>query len=249
MLRVNHVGDWGTQFGMLITYLLEHHPHILEGLQDDGTYAQTHTSSDLLEMESLTAIYKASKMRFDQDESFKERSRKNVVSLQAGDPTCKKIWLLLCARSREEFQRVYDILGVSLTEMGESFYNPYLQGVIEELTVRGLVQEDQGMKVVKIPSYPIPLILQKSDGGFGYDTTDAAALKFRLLRLRVDWVVIITDAGQQMHFHMTYALGREAGWLRDQRDLFTPRPVKPPLPDVDIFGRLPGEEGYAGPLS
>lgn len=205
VLRVNHVGDWGTQFGMLITYLTEAYPDPTEVLGMDMT--------------SLTAIYKASKKRFDEDPAFKERSRLNVVSLQAHDPVCVNIWKILCEMSRREFQKVYSALDVHLEEVGESFYNPFIPAVIEELSALGLLVEDQGMQVVKLPHFTIPLILRKSDGGYGYDSTDMAALKYRLFTRDRDWIIIITDAGQATHFHMCFDAGEAAGWVQQDRDV------------------------------
>lgn len=202
VMRVNHVGDWGTQFGMLISYLVEAYPDILTNPPN---------------ISDLTAIYKASKIRFDNDEEFKERSRLNVVklqvcpphcqclhrkcSLQSGDEGCRKIWQLLCDISRQEFQKVYDALGVVLHEFGESFYNPMIPDVINELTnvcelstlrlecllvmfQLNLIYDENGMLLVKLPSFTIPLILRKSDGGYGYDSTDMAAITYRTRQLK-----------------------------------------------------------------
>ncbi len=155
----------------------------------------------------------ASKARFDCDETFKETSRLNVVRLQAGDPACRAIWKLLCDISRVEFQNVYDVLGVKLVEFGESYYNPMIPDTIAELDRKGLITVEEKMLLVKLPHFSIPLILQKSDGGYGYDSTDMAALRHRLLDLRREWVVYITDAGQAPHFHMVFDAGRAAGWL------------------------------------
>jgi arginyl-tRNA synthetase len=217
VLRVNHVGDWGTQFGMLITYLLAEYPDFLTNPPD---------------ISNLTKIYKESKKRFDEDPQFKETSRLNVVRLQSGDPTCRTIWLALCDISRKEFQKVYDMLGVTLEEVGESFYNPIIPGVIEELRSLNLVEQDAGMEIIKLPHFTIPLILRKSDGGFGYDSTDMAALKHRLFTLQRDWIIIITDAGQANHFHMCFDAARTANWLTKNQRL-----------DHIGFGVVCGEDG------
>ena len=199
VLRINHVGDWGTQFGMLITYLLEAYPDILTNPPN---------------ISDLTAIYKASKKRFDDDEKFKETSRLNVVRLQSGDKECHKIWNLLCDISRKEFQNVYDLLGVTLEEVGESFYNPLIPGVITKLEKSKLTEEDDGMLIVKLKHFSIPLIVRKSDGGYGYDSTDMAAVHYRLMEKKADWLIYITDAGQANHFYMVFDAARAAGWLR-----------------------------------
>lgn len=202
VMRVNHVGDWGTQFGMLITYLTDTFPDILTSPPN---------------ISDLTVIYKASKQRFDTDEDFKERSRLNVVKLQSGDLACHKIWNLLCDISRLEFQKVYDTLEVRLHEVGESFYNPIIPGVIEELQMKGFVLEENGMLIIKLPHFTIPLIVRKSDGGYGYDSTDMAALSHRIRTLHRDWIIIITDAGQSTHFHMCFDTARAAGIVTTQR--------------------------------
>lgn len=200
--RTNHVGDWGTQFGMLITYLQQEYPDILENPPN---------------ISDLTAIYKQSKKRFDENELFKETSRLNVVKLQSGDHACRKIWTLLCDISRLEFQNVYDILNVTLKEVGESFYNPIIPTVIAELESKGLIENEDGMLIISQEKYDIPLILRKSDGGYGYDSTDMAALSYRLRDLKRDWIIIITDAGQANHFYMCFDAGKKMGWVNHQR--------------------------------
>eukprot|EP01035_Chromulina_nebulosa_P018599 gene18599-24327_t len=202
VLRVNHVGDWGTQFGMLITHLLEKHPDI---------------TTNPPNISDLTAIYKESKKRFDSDEVFKETSRLNVVKLQAGDPVCRQIWLLLCDISRKEFEIVYNLLDIRIKEIGESFYNPLIPDTIAELQNLNLVYEENGMLLIKLSTFDIPLILRKSDGGFGYDSTDMAAIRYRIRDLKRDWIIIITDAGQSNHFTMIYETARTAKWIDNQR--------------------------------
>jgi arginyl-tRNA synthetase len=198
VLRTNHVGDWGTEFGMLITYLQEAFPDILTSPPN---------------ITDLTAIYKASKKRFDEDEDFKQRARLNVVSLQRGDVAARAIWNLLCDISRAEFQKVYDLLGVKLTEVGESFYNPLIPGVIAELQGLGLLRDEEGMLVLMMNHFTIPLILRKSDGGYGYDSTDMGAISYRIREVKSDWVIYITDSGQASHFHMIFDAAREAKWI------------------------------------
>jgi arginyl-tRNA synthetase len=201
VMRVNHVGDWGTQFGMLITYLQELYPDILTNPPN---------------ISDLTLIYKESKRRFDADLVFKETARLNVVKLQSGDSACRAIWTLLCNISRVEFDRVYTALGVKLTEVGESFYNPMIPATIEELTKLGLIKTEENLKMIFLPHFTIPLIVQKSDGGYGYDSTDMTALNYRIHTLERDWLVYITDAGQATHFHMCFDAGREAGWFKKE---------------------------------
>lgn len=217
VMRVNHVGDWGTQFGMLITHLYAKYPNILQ-VQPNIT--------------DLTKEYKEAKLRFDVDEAFKETSRLNVVKLQTGDAACRSIWNLLCDISRKEFQNIYDVLGVVLTECGESFYNPYIPDAIAKLEKAGIVYEENGMKLIMLPHFTIPLILRKSDGGYGYDSTDMAALYYRINTLKRDWIIYITDAGQASHFHMCFDAGKAAGWISNKQRL-----------DHIGFGVVCGEDG------
>jgi arginyl-tRNA synthetase len=203
--RVNHVGDWGTQFGMLIQYLKEEYPDVHEG-------------SELPNITDLTVFYKNAKTRFDEDPVFKKTSQTNVVALQSGDPDCVRIWKLLCDVSRREFQKVYDRLDVKSDEFGESFYNEKIPPVIEEFTKANKISvEEGGAKCVFVDKYKVPLMLQKSDGGYGYDSTDMAALKYRLFDLKADRIIVITDFTQADHFKMVYSAGRDIGWVTTQR--------------------------------
>ncbi|MFW6296413.1 MAG: arginine--tRNA ligase, partial [Halothece sp.] len=135
ILRLNHVGDWGTQFGMLITYLQEAYPEAL-------------TTANAVELGDLVTFYRQAKQRFDSDETFKEASRQAVVELQAGNPKARYAWELLCEQSRREFQKIYNLLDISLIERGESFYNPLLPDVITDLEGLGLLVEDEGANCV-----------------------------------------------------------------------------------------------------
>jgi len=218
--RVNHVGDWGTQFGMLIQYLREEFPDFRE--------------SGGANITDLTVFYKSAKQRFDESPEFKDASRLNVVALQSGDPECREIWRILCDVSRKEFLKVYDRLDITLEECGESFYNSRIPAVIEEFDGAGLVAvEEGGAKCVWVPKYRIPLMLQKSDGGFGYDSTDMAALKYRLGDLKATRVVVITDFGQADHFKMCYAAADRIGWVD---------PARHRLEHIG-FGTVMGEDG------
>ncbi|MFQ3679417.1 MAG: arginine--tRNA ligase [Pseudanabaenaceae cyanobacterium] len=206
VVRLNHVGDWGTQFGMLITHLKTAYPEAL-------------AQADALALGDLVALYRAAKARFDEDAAFREASRLAVVELQSGEPTARQAWQLLCAQSRREFQKIYDLLGVELIERGESFYNPYLADVVRDLAALGLLQEDQGAKCVFLEGFwnkegqPLPLIVQKSDGGYNYATTDLAALRYRVTHDRAQRLIYVTDAGQADHFAGVFQVARRAGWL------------------------------------
>jgi arginyl-tRNA synthetase len=206
VLRLNHVGDWGTQFGMLIAYLREAYPDAL-------------TTADALDLGDLVAFYKKAKARFDRDEDFKEIARQEVVKLQAGAEDSRRAWQLLCDQSRREFQGIYDRLKICLEERGESFYNPLLPNVVEALENAGLVEENQGAKCVFLEGFtnksgePLPLIVQKSDGGYNYATTDLAALRDRIQNEGAKRIIYVTDAGQAHHFAQVFQVARKAGWI------------------------------------
>lgn len=225
VVRLNHVGDWGTQFGMLITYLKEAYPEAL-------------TTADALDLGDLVALYKQAKQRFDQDEAFQQASREAVVALQAGDEESRRAWQLLCDQSRREFQVIYDRLDIELTERGESFYNPLLPDVLKTLETAGILQADQGAQCVFLEGFsnkdgqPLPLIVQKSDGGFNYATTDLAALHYRIHQDEGDRIIYVTDAGQANHFTQVFQVARRAGILTDAVEV-----VHVP------FGLVQGEDG------
>ncbi len=229
VLRLNHVGDWGTQFGMLITHLKEVVPEAL------------HTK-DVVEISDLVNFYRQAKKRFDEDQIFQNKSRSEVVNLQAGDQESLIAWKLLCNQSRKEFQKIYDRLDIKLTERGESFYNKFLVDVINDLKNKNLLVNDQGAQcifldgVVGKDGKPQPIIIQKSDGGFNYATTDLAAIKYRLttpphgdgaFRL-----IYVTDAGQASHFSGVFQIAKLANWI----------PTDCQIEHVP-FGLVQGEDG------
>ncbi|MDZ8079658.1 MAG: arginine--tRNA ligase [Nostoc sp. SerVER01] len=225
VLRLNHVGDWGTQFGMLIAYLREVHPEAL-------------TTANALDIGDLVTFYRQAKLRFDADEAFQETARQEVVRLQAGAQDTLHAWKLLCEQSRREFQVIYDLLDIKLIERGESFYNPLLLGVVKDLEKSGLLVENQGAKCVFLEGYtnregePLPLIVQKSDGGYNYATTDLASLRYRIQQDEAKRIIYVTDAGQANHFAQFFQVARKAGWIPDDVEL-----VHVP------FGLVLGEDG------
>ena len=229
VLRLNHVGDWGTQFGMLITHLKQVAPEAL-------------TTADAVDLGDLVAFYRQAKQRFDDDEAFQTTSREEVVKLQGGDPVSLKAWGLLCDQSRREFQLIYDRLDIRLSERGESFYNPYLAGVVADLDASGLLVTDNGAQCVFLEGVsgkdgkPLPLIVQKSDGGFNYATTDLAAIRYRFAAGPegdgARRVIYVTDAGQASHFAGVFQVARRAGWI----------PADGRLEHVP-FGLVQGEDG------
>ena len=212
VLRLNHVGDWGTQFGMLILYLREAYPEAL-------------ITADALDLGDLVALYKKAKQRFDEDLEFQSAARKEVVKLQAKDPDTIKAWNLLCDQSRREFQVIYDRLNIQIAERGESFYNPYLAAVVDDLRGLGLLVESDGAQCVFLTGYvnrdgdPLPLIVQKTDGGYNYATTDLAAIRYRIEIDRADRIIYITDAGQSDHFAQVFQVARLAKWIPEQVEI------------------------------
>ncbi len=212
VLRLNHVGDWGTQFGMLILYLREAYPQAL-------------ITADALDLGDLVALYKKAKQRFDEDLEFQEAARKEVVKLQAKDPDTIKAWNLLCDQSRREFQIIYDRLNIQIAERGESFYNPYLAAVVDDLRTSGLLVESNGAQCVFLDGYvnregdPLPLIIQKTDGGYNYATTDLAAVRYRIEIDRADRIIYITDSGQSDHFAQFFQVAKLANWVPEHVEI------------------------------
>ncbi|QQE11215.1 arginine--tRNA ligase [Planctomycetota bacterium] len=208
VIKQNHVGDWGTQFGMLIQYMDE--------MPDEDKAAHESGQGD-----TLNTIYQKSKKRFDEDADFATRARERVVALQAGDEDTLAVWQKLVNESETYFDSVYKRLGVSLTLeniKGESFYNPMLAKVIEDLKTADLLKVSQGADVVYPEGFkdrdgnPMPMIVRKSDGGFLYATTDLAAAHYRIEDLKSDRIVYVTDSRQSQHFAMVFQTLREAGW-------------------------------------
>ena len=217
--RLNHVGDWGTQFGMLIQHMEE------EGVAFDAA------------VEDLQVLYKASKVRFDEDPEFKQRAQRAVVRLQGGDEESRERWGKICDASRREFTKIYDALGVTIEERGESFYQPYLEGLVGELLESGVAQMSDGAACVFVEGQDAPLIVRKSDGGYGYATTDLAALRQRLSEEGADWIVYLTDSGQAQHFRGVFAAARKCGWVPEEGTGGYPRV------DHVGFGLVLGEDG------
>ncbi|MEM9768424.1 MAG: arginine--tRNA ligase, partial [Cyanobacteria bacterium P01_D01_bin.71] len=178
------------------------------------------------------------KQRFDEDEEFRERSRQAVVALQSGDQVARQAWQVLCDQSRQEFQKIYDRLDVTITERGESFYNPLLSDVVTNLKQQGLLVEDQGAQVVFLDGFtnkagaPQPLIIQKSNGGFNYAATDLAAIRYRTQQDGAERILYVVDAGQANHFNQVFQVAEKAGWV----------PKKVELAHVP-FGLVQGEDG------
>ena len=210
VIRQNHVGDWGTQFGMLLAYM-----------QEQGADSQA-------ELADLEEFYRAAKQRFDESPEFANRARQLVVALQAGDEDCLRLWQRFNEVSLNHCQAVYDRLDVKLSMndvKGESFYNPDLATIVQELKNQGLLTEDAGAQCVFMDEFknadndPLPIIVQKADGGYLYSTTDLAAMRYRNNQLQADRVLYFVDQRQALHFQMVFSLARLAGFVRPAMQL------------------------------
>ncbi|HLK79454.1 MAG TPA: arginine--tRNA ligase [Streptosporangiaceae bacterium] len=207
VIRDNHVGDWGTQFGMLIEYLLD------VG-EDSAEAALLRTGPN--------AFYQAARRKFDSDPGFADRARKRVVDLQGGDPGTLRLWQEIVNLSMDYLHRIYGRLQVTLTDAdikGESFYNDLLAGTVAKLEDEGLAVYSDGALVVFPPGFtgregrPLPVIIRKSDGGYNYSTTDLATIRYRIEVLHIDRAIYVVGSDQTLHFQMVFAVAREAGWL------------------------------------
>jgi arginyl-tRNA synthetase len=207
VLRENHIGDWGTPFGMLIEQLIE------VGGSDDA---------ESFSVRDLNDFYAQARQTFDRDQAFAERCRQRVVLLQKGDPETLRLWRIFVAESIRHNDEVYDMLGVLLTDddiVGESFYNPLLTLVLVELAAQGLLVKHDGAQCVFPPGFqnrhgePLPLIVRKSDGGYGYPATDLACIRDRTLRRKATTLIYVVGAEQSLHFRLVFAVAGLAGYL------------------------------------
>jgi arginyl-tRNA synthetase len=210
VIRANHIGDWGTQFGMLIA-------HLEEVLAAD-------TSKQAEELKHLEVFYRDSKKHFDEDPAFAERARNYVVKLQQGDPWCLSMWQKLVDVTMAQNQKAYDRMNISLSAkdtMGESMYNDQLPGVLETLKAKGLAKEDQGAWIVQLDEFKnkegdaLGIIVKKRDGGFLYTTTDIAAAQYRVNTLKANRILIFTDSRQSQHMQQLSAICRKSGIIPD----------------------------------
>ena len=224
VIRQNHVGDWGTQFGMLVAYLVEQQ-------KDNAAF----------ELADLEQFYRAAKVRFDEDPAFADTAREYVVKLQGGDETVLALWKQFVDISLSHAQAVYDTLGLKLRPedvAGESKYNDDLQPVVDDLVEKGLAVEDDGAKVVFLEEFknkegePAAFIVQKQGGGFLYASTDLACLRYRIGRLKADRLLYVVDHRQALHFEQLFTTSRKAGYL--------PEDVKA---EFIGFGTMMGKDG------
>lgn len=225
VIRANHVGDWGTQFGMLIAWLEK----------------QQQENAGEMELADLEGFYRDAKKHYDEDEEFAERARNYVVKLQSGDEYFREMWRKLVDITMTQNQITYDRLNVTLTRddvMGESLYNPMLPGIVADLKAKGLAVESEGATVVFLDEFknkegePMGVIIQKKDGGYLYTTTDIACAKYRYETLHADRVLYYIDSRQHQHLMQTWAIVRKAGYV----------PESVPL-EHHMFGMMLGKDG------
>jgi arginyl-tRNA synthetase len=215
VVRRHHIGDWGTQFGMLIQYLDEH-PHELDHKAGEITGEEA--------MSNLDRLYKAARKLFDSDEEFKTRARRRVVDLQAGDPETLAQWQKFVDESKIYFFSVFEKLDMEIRDadiVGESGYNDMLAETCRLLEESGVAVRSEGALCVFFDDVkgpdgkPVPLIVQKSDGGYGYAATDLSAIRDRVFNLKANTLLYVVDARQSLHFKMVFETARRAGWLND----------------------------------
>ena len=225
VIRANHVGDWGTQFGMLIAYLER----------------KENESGEGMDLSDFEAFYREAKQAYDSDPDFAVTARRYVVLLQGGDPYCKAMWQKLVTMTMEQNQRIYDRLDVTLTEkdvMGESLYNPMLPGIVADLISKGLAVEDDGAIVVYLNEFtnrdgqPMGVIVRKKDGGYLYTTTDIACVKYRVDTLKAERILYFIDSRQHQHLMEAWTIARKAGYLPANVSV-----------EHDAFGMMLGRDG------
>ncbi|HCQ7756978.1 arginine--tRNA ligase [Citrobacter sp. 50677481] len=225
VIRANHVGDWGTQFGMLIAYLEK----------------QQQENAGEMALADLEGFYREAKKHYDEDEAFAERARSYVVKLQGGDDYFLQMWRKLVDITMSQNQITYDRLNVTLTRddvMGESLYNPMLPGIVADLKAKGLAVESEGATVVFLDEYknkegePMGVIIQKKDGGYLYTTTDIACAKYRYETLHADRVLYYIDSRQHQHLMQAWTIVRKAGYVPDSVPL-----------EHHMFGMMLGKDG------
>ncbi|VEB96631.1 Arginine--tRNA ligase [Cedecea lapagei] len=225
VIRANHVGDWGTQFGMLIAYLEK----------------QQQENAGEMALADLEEFYRAAKKHYDEDEAFAERARGYVVKLQGGDEYCREMWRKLVDITMTQNQKTYQRLNVTLTRddvMGESLYNPMLPGIVADLKEQGLAVESEGATVVFLDEFknkdgdPMGVIIQKKDGGYLYTTTDIACAKYRYETLHADRVLYFIDSRQHQHLMQAWTIVRKAGYVPESVTL-----------EHQMFGMMLGKDG------
>lgn len=216
--RINHIGDWGTQFGMLIANLEENYPDFL---------------TNKPELKELEHFYVESKKKFDENPEFKKKAYENTVKLQAGDENKRLAWKFFCEESKKEYDKIYERLNITLKDLGESFYDPLARELIPQLEKDGIVKLDQGAKVMHLDGFKVPLMVVKSDGGFTYDSSDLTAVVYRLKEIKKNWIIYVVGAEQSDHLKAIFQAAKQLG-------LHTP-----PTTRIDhmAFGMMLNEDG------
>lgn len=210
VIRMNHIGDWGTSFGMLIAHIQSTPSPLVRPLAE-------------ISLPELMQLYRDSKVCFDADPAFRKKAQQAVVDLQQGNSESYAIWKAICEISRHAYQEIYDLLDIHLIERGESFYNPFLRQIVELLEQRGVVELSDGAKCIFVPGVSdkdhskLPLIIQKSDGGYNYDTTDMAALWHRVEVEKAQRIIYVTDIGQALHFQLVFGAARAAHLIDEKK--------------------------------
>jgi arginyl-tRNA synthetase len=220
--RISHIGDFGLPFGMLIAHCLDSWPCDLDGLAHDLNSSPSDLNGLVnmqdykLDIKNLQNFYKTAKKRFDQEDDFKKRAYHNVTQLQQKKEPITSVWKKICAISRQNYQGVYDMLNIRLTEKGESFYGDIIPIVLQEIKDKGLLLVEEGRHVVYTENKERFMTVVKSDGGYTYETTDLAALYYRLIIEKVDRIIYVVDSGQSLHFETLITMARDLGWLTTQ---------------------------------
>ncbi|EUD69044.1 arginyl-tRNA synthetase [Plasmodium inui San Antonio 1] len=203
-LRVNHIGDWGTQFGMIINYIVSNYPNFKENMP---------------ELTNLTSLYQEAKKMYDTDKEFEKNSKNYAIKLQNSDEDCLFIWRKLCESSKKEFDKIYKILDINLEYVGESHYISMISSVLQMLKDKQLLTKVGDAICYQSENFKVPLFLQKSNGGYGYDSTDVAAIHYRLKELNSDCLIYVTDNGQSSHFETLFEIARKANWASEKTQL------------------------------
>jgi arginyl-tRNA synthetase len=199
--RINHIGDWGGQFGMVIAYAKK--------------YDLDHKLLDNeISITQLMEIYQKAKELSKNDEDFKNETKKYVLKLQSGDAKCIELWKIICQMSRNDYEKIYNMLNIKpIEETGESFYNQYIPSVLDDLKEKNILEDSNGALILKTKHHP--LIMVKSDKGYTYDTTDLTALWYRTQCLKANEIIYLTDSGQRTHFEGLFEIADKLGWLKN----------------------------------
>ncbi|CAG9472255.1 arginyl-tRNA synthetase, putative [Plasmodium vivax] len=203
-IRVNHIGDWGTQFGMIINHIVSTHPNFKENMP---------------ELTNLTSLYQEAKKLYDADKEFEKSSKNYAIKLQNNDEDCLFVWKKLCESSKKEFDKIYKILDIKLEYVGESHYISMISPALQMLKDEQLLSNVGDAICYQSENFNVPLFLQKSNGGYGYDSTDVAAIHYRLKVLNSDCLIYVTDNGQLTHFETIFELAKKAKWASENTKL------------------------------